>query len=99
VNPLGKVTASGAIIVGMPIGGGAGPNGVGITLTNAKGTVTLTLKAAGPTFPATFQYIVSNATGAFAGLKGRTGTANYKVTASHFVPGVGNAGTFTLTLF
>jgi hypothetical protein len=101
VNPLGKVAASGIITVGMPIGGGAGPNAVSITLSNAKGTVTLTLTAAGPTFPATFQYVVSSATGAFAGLKGKTGTATYKLTASRTIfggPLPVNSGTFTLTL-
>jgi hypothetical protein len=102
VNPLGKVTASGAITVGMPIGGGAGPSAVSITLANARGTVTLTLTAVGPNFPATFQYVVSNATGAFAGVRGKTGTANYQVTSSRIIfggPLPVNTGTFTLSLF
>jgi hypothetical protein len=93
VKPLGMVNANGSIIIGVSIGGGAGPNSLSISLGNARGTVTLTLKAAGPTFPASFQYIVSNATGAFAGLKGKTGMASYKM-----IPATLSTGTFTLTL-
>jgi len=92
VNPLGKVTASGSITV-KGFGPGAGSSGVSVTLADKKGTVTLGLGAAGATFPAQFQYTVTGATGAFAGLKGSTGTAHFKATATGL-----QGGTFTLSL-
>jgi hypothetical protein len=92
VTPLGKVTAAGSITV-KGFGPGAGSNGVSLTLTDKKGTVTLSLAAAGPTFPGQFQYTVSAATGVFAGLKGTTGTARFAATATGL-----QGGTFMLTL-
>jgi hypothetical protein len=91
VAPLGKATAKGSVVV-KGFGPGAGNNGVSLTLSDGKGSVTLSLLAPGAQYPASFQYKVSNATGAFAGLKGKTGTAQFTPTATGLT-----SGTFTLT--
>jgi hypothetical protein len=62
VAPMGKVTAKGSIVT-KGFGPGAGSNGVSLTLSDAKGSVTLSLLAPGPDYPASLQYTVSNATG------------------------------------
>jgi len=91
VAPLGKASAKGSIVV-KGFGPGAGSNGVSLTLSDGKGSVTLELLAPGANYPASFQYKVSNATGAFGGLTGKTGTAQFKLTPSGL-----QSGTFTLT--
>jgi hypothetical protein len=92
VTPLGRVSASGyvwssgyAATSGIKAGGS-------VTLSNSKGSVTVSLTGPGPSPTQLNQYTVTNATGAFAGLAGKTGTATVKMTATGFM-----VGTFSIS--